>query len=365
MEPLCTPVSVVVRESKLSIRVVRAVVEAVEQSGIPPAHFLRAAQFDASQLSCEDACVPRAVVYRLCELAVELTRDPAFGLHWGERLGANTFNPLSHLVAHSATLRQGFQSLLQFHKLLSHSPSFQVHEHDDKVTLRCFRLTGESSLMQRLTAEMQAIGFLRTLRMFDPHAWPDRVCFEYSAPPYAAEYTRVFDHREHFDQDFTGFVFSRALMDKPSPHRDADVHAALRGIAERRVMRQTQSEPIALRVRDVLVQQGATHRVEMDVVAKILGLSSRSLRRRLVAEGVSYHAIVNDALAIVAKQYLRNRQHTIQETAYEMGFSDTSTFHRAFKRWTGMTPNEFREEQARSSTPVAGETQVDSWFFSR
>lgn len=347
MEPLCTSVSVVVRESKLSMRVVRALVEAAEQSGVPPAEFLRAAGFDEAQLNSDDATVSRADVYRLCELAVDLSHDPAFGIHWGERLGGNTFNPISHLVAHAATLRQGFQSLLQFHKLLSHSPSFEILERDDLVTLRCFRLAGESPTMQRLTAEMQALGFLRTLRLFDPHARAQRVCFEYEAPSYHREYSRVFEHTERFHQPFTGFVFDRELMDRVSPHRDADVHDALRGIAERRVMRLTQREPLALRVRDLLVQQGVPHRVEMDSVAKMLGLSARSLRRRLVAEGASYNAIVNDALAIVAKQYLRNRQLTIQETAYEMGFADTSTFHRAFKRWTGMTPNAFREQQVR------------------
>jgi AraC-like DNA-binding protein len=56
---------------------------------------------------------------------------------------------------------------------------------------------------------------------------------------------------------------------------------------------------------------------------------------------------VNEALAIIGKHFLRNKQLTIQEVAYEMGFADTSTFHRAFKRWTGMTPTEVREEQPR------------------
>jgi AraC-like DNA-binding protein len=83
----------------------------------------------------------------------------------------------------------------------------------------------------------------------------------------------------------------------------------------------------------------------MSRVARTLGLSRRSLRRRLVSEGSSYKTIVKEALAIVAKHYLREKRLTIQETAYEMGFADTSTFHRAFKRWTGRTPSAYRETQ--------------------
>jgi AraC-like DNA-binding protein len=81
----------------------------------------------------------------------------------------------------------------------------------------------------------------------------------------------------------------------------------------------------------------------MTRVARALELSRRSLRRRLEAEGSSYRMIVKEALAIVAKQYLRERRLTIQETAYEMGFADPTTFHRAFKRWTGTTPSAYRE----------------------
>jgi len=90
-------------------------------------------------------------------------------------------------------------------------------------------------------------------------------------------------------------------------------------------------------------------------VALSLGLSARSLRRRLHEEGRSYNAIQNEACTIAAKRMLLDSRRTIQETAHELGFSDASGFHRAFKRWTKMTPSAFRERElgttARSRRP--------------
>jgi hypothetical protein len=91
----------------MSMRIVRGLVEGVEPVGVSRQELLRAAQLEPSQLDHEEACVPRTVIYRLCEAALDLTGDPAFGLHWGERLAESTFNPVSHLVAHSATLVSG------------------------------------------------------------------------------------------------------------------------------------------------------------------------------------------------------------------------------------------------------------------
>src|SRR4051794_40690755 len=86
MESIRAPLSPIVRESMLSVRVVRGLVEAVEQAGASAVPLLRAARLEPAQLDSEEACLPRAEVYRLCELAVELTRDPALGLHWAEHL---------------------------------------------------------------------------------------------------------------------------------------------------------------------------------------------------------------------------------------------------------------------------------------
>jgi len=330
------------REASMSLRVVRGLVEAAEQAGVSREELLRAAELDQAELDQEEASVSRSVVYRLCECALDLTGDPAFGLHWSESLCAAAFNPVSHLVTHSATLRQGFESLHRFHRLLNAEPSFRVSEDGDKVTVHCLDLSEASLGMQRVASEMLVLGIIRLIRSFCPQARIDDVSFAHATPEYHGEYTRLLALVPRFEQPETLIVFDSALMNTASLHKDEDVHEALRAIAERRILQLSQHTPFTLRVRDLLVEQGPTH-PDMDRIARALGLSKRSLRRRLVSEGSSYKAIVKEALAIVAKRYLREKRLTIQETAYEMGFADSSTFHRAFKRWTGNTPGSYRD----------------------
>jgi len=332
------------REASMSLRVVRGLVEALEQVGVSRDKLLQTAELDPIELDDEDASVPRSVVYGLCERALDLTGDPAFGLHWCERLSGTAFNPVSHLAAHAATLRQGFESLHRFHRLLNDQPSFRLSERDDKVTVHCFNLSDASLRMQRVSAEMLVLGIVRLIRSFCPQARINDVSFAYPTPEYHGEYTRVLELVPRFAQPHTLIVFDRALMNVTSLHKDEDVHEALRVIAERRILRLTEHSPFTLRVRDLLVEHGPTQ-ADMDRIARALGLSKRSLRRRLVSEGSSYKAIVKEALAIVAKRYLREKRLTIQETAYEMGFADSSTFHRAFKRWTGNTPGSYQDKR--------------------
>jgi AraC-like DNA-binding protein len=340
------------RASTVSVRVVLGLIEAVEQSGIARAQFLRAAQLAPEQLKAIEARLPRSTVYRLSELAMDLTNDPAFGLHWAERLSEGTFVPISHLIAHSASLRRGFASLAEFYRLLSDHAGYQLVEQGDKVTVRVTHLGGESVRLQRFNSEMMVVGFFRLLRNVCMHARPDCVSFAYAAPDYQAEYARVFEQEIRFDQPFTGIVFDRALFDAPAPHQDDDVHEALQALAKRRLLRITQRTSYAERVREHLVQHGSEPGTGMESVAHALGMSVRSLRRRLAAEGQAYADLVNEALAIVAKHMLRDKQRTIQETAFEMGFADTSSFHRAFKRWTGTTPGAYQEAQDQDDEPA-------------
>jgi AraC-like DNA-binding protein len=227
--------------------------------------------------------------------------------------------------------------------LLSDQASYELVEHGESLTVRCRPLPGESLRLQRFSAEMIVLGFRRLVRFFDLRPRHERVSFAFAAPSYRAEYARLFEPDLSFGQPFSGITFHREVLDAPAPHKDVDVHRALLAVAERRLLRITQRTPYALRVREALVREASPQRADMDSVARSLGLSARSLRRRLANEDKSYGEVANEARAIVAKHLLRDKRKTIQETAYEMGFSDTSTFHRAFKSWTGMTPRAYRE----------------------
>ena len=83
---------------------------------------------------------------------------------------------------------------------------------------------------------------------------------------------------------------------------------------------------------------------DMAAVARDMGMSTRSLRRKLAEEGTSYKAVLDQALGAAATLMLKDTRRSIQETAHAMGFSDPTAFHRAFKRWTGMTPKQYREK---------------------
>jgi AraC-like DNA-binding protein len=111
--------------------------------------------------------------------------------------------------------------------------------------------------------------------------------------------------------------------------------------------------PFAPRVHAFLVCQEHPRDMSMPSAARALGVSTRTLRRHLTAEGRPFATLVREAQAVIAKTCLLEQRRTITETARELGFADSTGFHRAFKRWTGMTPNQFRQQQASLSSSAS------------
>jgi AraC-like DNA-binding protein len=330
-------------DSTVSIHVVQGLVDAVVSTGVERNAFLAAAGFNCALLCNDEARIGRLQMFRLCELALDLTGDAALGLHWGESSSESTFTPLSHLIAHSANLGTGFQTLFEYQRLMSDETTYELLEEGEQVTLRLSSPVEASVRLRTFVVEMEAVGIYRLMRMFGPEVRPQRISFAYAAPVYRGEYARIFQGIERFEQPYSCITFSRTLLGSVPPHKDDDVRSALQAIASRRVLRLTKRMPYALRVREQLVKLGRGVRWDMSEVAHALGLSVRSLRRRLEAEAVTFNAIANEAAAIIAKHLLEGRNRSIQEVAFDMGFADASGFHRAFKRWTGVTPRAYLE----------------------
>jgi len=336
----------------VSMQVVRTLVDAVVKVGVAQSYFLRVAKLEASQLQAFDARLPRSKLYELFDLALELTGDPAFGLHSIEAMSSDALNPIAALIVHSATLRDAIASLQEFRAMLGNEASFHVHEEHGKVCIRTKRLDDEPLHVRRFMAEITVAGLFRIIERFRPEARLDAVAFDYAAPPYHREYARIFGGRARFEQPFSGLVFDSALLAAAAPHPDAELHQALSVFAQRRVARLTNHSPYAARVYEFLAWQRPPRDMTMPAVARSLGVSVRSLRRYLTAEGKSFSSIVDDAQAFIAKACLLDERRTIQDTSVELGFADHTGFYRAFKRWTGVTPAEYRRQHRPMSQAV-------------
>lgn len=336
--PTDREVSFVKREPTLSIQLVRILLESAERAGIARAELLRLARFDAERLKLVEDRVARSEFHAMCELALDLSGDPALGLHGGEATtGGGHLIP--YLMANCACLRQALETLRQVQVLVSDDLLFQLVERAGSASVRFPVVEGASSRVARFMAELMSASMLRMVRRFAQGALPLQVCFAYRAPAHLREYTRVFGGVERFEHTFTGIVFDRALLEMRSQESDQELYDALRTLAVQRVNHQVLPIRYADRVTGFLSRHETPAKLSMAAVARRLGLSVRSLRRRLTLEGVTYKAVSHAALAARAKRHLSIEQRTIQETAYLLGYGDSGAFHRAFKRWTGMTPS--------------------------
>lgn len=333
-------------EPTVSVSVLNAIMEIMERMGVARRdELLTAAGMPSSLLDAAEARIPEREAQRLVDIALERTGDDALGLRWGERLTIDSFAPVSYLIAHAETLRAGLHSMTQFQSLLTDRASYRAVASGEGVSLQCLLRPEQSPRLQRFMAELAVCGFLYIVRGFHPRWWPDRVCFEYAAPSYREEYARVFRGAACFEQPSTGIDIASELLDARAFHKDEGLHVALRELAEKRLERSSQRPSYALRVRQYLVQRSQMADRDMTGAARSLGLSVRSLRRRLTEEGSSYSDVERDAFEVLARRFLVEQTLTIQQTAYALGFRSTTGFHRAFKRFIGMTPKEFRDSK--------------------
>lgn len=275
--------------------------------------------------------------------AVALAQEPALGLLCGAAAIEPSFDVVGTLVAHTPTLRHAIEAAAQFHPLLIEGAALHFEERAGRAQLCCEFPRIEATL-DRALAELGAAGFWRMLRAFAVE--PDAIYavnFAHAAPSYTSSYRAAFSGRERFSQAATGVELASSVLDRPNPHYQPALLAVLRGQAERGLDRLAKAPCFVDQVEAALRRQRLGTMPDMKPVARELGMSTRSLRRRLEEEGTSFREVTRAALETAARSMLRHPGWTVQATSHALGFGHVTTFHRAFKRWTGLTPQEFRD----------------------
>lgn len=338
--------------SDISVKVLRAIVAGAAASGVAPPELLAAARIEASELEDDDGHLPQAVERRLWREAVRLTGDEDFGLHLSEKLAVETFGALGFAVRSSATVGEAFERTARYLRLIVRGPALTIEVEGDVARLVHEPPRGPAPSrhsVELLFGNLVRIGKRGAEGRFSPRL----VSFRHEAPARVEEHRRLLGPELRFGAARDEMVIDRACLARPK----ADAEPALGAVLDQHLGALLSAQPedasFLQRVRSALAAEIARGEPALSALAARLRMSPRSLQRRLRQEGSSLSAVLDDLRAELAARYLRESRESISEVAFLLGFSEVSTFHRAFKRWTGVTPAAYRRDRREAPGPIA------------
>lgn len=334
----------------VSISLVRTLIEAVERAGVSAEDFIAASKLERASIEDASTRIDLPAYDALQELALDMTKNPALGLHMGEHASMSAFQIVGLLAAHCRTIREGLEVFFRYHRIIADCPASYLEERGGESVL-IYNFLRSTPRCTRLRAEFGVTRLLRIGQMFaGVSATPREVWFEHAEPPYVDEYHRMFGQkRVRFSQPTTGIVMPTAVLDAVQLHPDAQLYQVLKQQADTLLREVDSGATLSAKIHHLVVHHFTEMEPDMETIARRLGMSSRSLRRRLQEEGSSFSKIVDDAMGELACNVLREPNTTIHEAAFRLGFAEASSFHRAFRRWTGKTPKQFRDELPAAS----------------
>ena len=330
-------------EPTIAAMAARAIVLAATSHGLSPQDLCAKVGLDPAVMADVDGRVPVRVMIALWREVESL--DPDFGLHLAETAMAQPALPW-HLVRASATLKDGILRLVAAWRVFNDIDPAELLLPETGTTPTIFRMRTKNTplVIPRHGAEFVFAWFVvAARRATGVDVTPVEVTFEHPEPPSTAEHERIFRCPITFDSDATAIHFSSESMALPTRDGgDRELVEVLERHAETLLAKLPPRQAFSSRVRAAMTLLLASGDVTIDRVAADLGMSARSVQRRLQGEATSFQRVLDDLRREIAIEYLKERTSSIAEVALLLGFSDQTAFHRAFVRWTGRTPGDVR-----------------------
>jgi AraC-like DNA-binding protein len=327
-----------------------AIVQALELTGLVGEDLFAKLGMDHALLNDPDARIPQDQMTGLWGLAVELSDDPAIGLNMARVIRPAHFNVVGFALLSSTNLREGVARLVRYQRIIGEASDISLSPSPDSYTME-LHIHGDSVPAPRQSHDAALAYILAFFRwMTGEHIVPLQVSFAYSQPADTGPYERLFQCPLSFGASHYSMSFAREVMDAKLASGNAtlaQMHDQFAGDYLAR-FEHTRVTHQARQVLCRLLPQGEPKR---QAVASALSMSTRTLQRRLQEENTSFQHLLDETRRELAMQLLRQRRLTLLEVAYLLGFADPSNFFRAFKRWFGMPPGQYREQYLERKTP--------------
>ncbi len=303
---------------------------------------LLAGIFERASLGRENFWVPDRDMFAIVARALRESHRVDLGLRLGAQGSFTGLGASGMLVSVAESFRQALRALAHFERLACDTQGITLKELGATLSLELGQVDGpiwyKACLTEFITSNLAAL----LVHFAGPQARLTRVSFNYPAPEHVAAYEAAFGCELRFDEPRAGIVVDATLADRVQMLSQPALTEQLWQLSEQELIRLPILRTIVDDVRDELRVHWGDRPPRITALAKHLGLSERSLRRRLAEMKLDYRSLVAERQREVASQMLRRQGVSIKEVAHGLGYYSPSAFHRAFKRWTGASPMKHR-----------------------
>jgi AraC-like DNA-binding protein len=328
------------REKRLSVRLMWPFLRIIDSSPSPfTAQILQDAGFSAADLARPDTRIPHRLMMAALEAWVSLTGDHTIGLRAGAIVESGDIDALEYAARTSSTLREALECARRYMHLINEAAEVTLVDTGNHTLWR-YRVTDDVP-QPRAANDFVVVSAARfAMRCVRIDRRPTEIHFMHSAPANLDEYAAFAGSALRFDMPHNGYLIEKSVLDAPMPGANPRMHAAFDKYA--RELSDRAAAGTRSRARDAICDRLGTSEMCMEAVAVALGMSVPTLRRRLEDEGTTFTDLVDDVRRDLAEKYLRDPQRSISEIAGLLGFAHAPAFHKAFRRWKGVTPREHR-----------------------
>jgi len=310
--------------------------------GVDAATILARAGLSASALDHADNRVSYAAAGRLLTASAQAAQRPDFGLLAGQLWTLELMGLVGELLRHSATLGDALRTLAVYQRLNSEGGAVFLLDNKESAALGYVVHQPRVDGIEHIYDTVLASGWSLTRQLLGQQANLLKVTLARSRPTDPQPYRDCFQCRVQFDSDHSALYLPRRLLDQPVPGADPQRRREL----ERQIEAATATD-LLVRLHRALRLLLLTGEGSGDFVAQQLAMHRRTLHRRLKSEGTTFQQVLDDVRWDLARQLLGHTALTLGKVAAATGYADTSTFVRAFHRWSGTTPAKWRTAQGR------------------
>jgi len=312
--------------------------------GHPLDRVLHTMGVDDEALADRDGRIARRAWLAAFEVAVEVTGDPDLGLRVGESIRPAHLGALGYILMSSESMRQAAELDQRWHSLVADGERIE-YARDGELNKRTLYLPdGEPPppACAVACAAASAVAFVRWLAGAGADDGLRRVALPYPAPPSRTAHEQLFRCDLVFDAPHITIWRDPAVLRKPLAQADPGLRVRMEERAARLAAERSAPDVLVGRVRELVARGIRDALPDLEAAATALELSPVALKRRLAERGTSYSKIVDDTRRQLALGYIADASLSLVDVAYLCGFSEQSAFNRAFKRWTGLPPGEYR-----------------------